>query len=138
MSEKCLALAFLGCGARAQTYATLASRLPERFQIVAAADLLPERIEKVRAFSNAPEFRAFPSGQALLSAGKIADVLVIATQDNDHFEPCRQALALGYDVLLEKPIATRVEQVLAIEQLALKHGRRVMVCFVLRFAAGPR
>ncbi len=135
MNEKRLALALLGCGARAQTYAALASRQPERFHIVAGADPLPERIEKVRVFSSAPEFRAFPSGQALLSAGKIADVLVIATQDNDHFEPCRQALALGYDVLLEKPIATRVEQVLAIEQLALKHGRRVMVCFVLRFAA---
>ena len=38
-------------------------------------------------------------------------------------------------MLLEKPIATRVEQVLEIERLAAASGRRVMVCFVLRFAA---
>jgi len=44
-------------------------------------------------------------------------------------------LELGCDVLLEKPIATHVGQVLEIERLANKTGRRVMVCFVLRFAA---
>lgn len=135
MATTRLRLAFLGCGARAQTYAGLAARQPERLEISAGADLLPERIEKVRAFSRASQFHSFASGQSLLSAGKIADVLVIATQDNDHYEPCCRALALGYDVLLEKPIATRADQVLEIERLARKHGRRVMVCFVLRFAA---
>ena len=45
------------------------------------------------------------------------------------------ALRLGYNVLLEKPISTRVEQVLEIERLARQTDRRVMVCFVLRFAA---
>lgn len=128
-------LACLGCGARAQTYSALAAKHPDKFRIVAGADLVPERVEKVRSLSGNPGFRAFPSGEALLAAGKISDVLVIATQDSDHYEPCRRALELGYDVLLEKPIATRLDQVLDIEQAALKRGRRVMVCFVLRFAA---
>ena len=61
--------------------------------------------------------------------------MIIATQDNSHFEHCRGALQLGYDILLEKPIATSAEQVLEIERLARQAGRRVMVCFVLRFAA---
>jgi predicted dehydrogenase len=130
-----LKLACLGCGARAQTYASLAARHPDKFQIVAGADLLPERVAKIRQLSGNADFRAFQNGQALLTAGKLSDVLIIATQDNDHYEPCRRALELGYDILLEKPIATRVEQVLAIEGLAAKQGRRVMVCFVLRFAA---
>jgi predicted dehydrogenase len=59
----------------------------------------------------------------------------VATQDNLHYKHCRGALEAGYDVLLEKPIATRIEQVLEIEELAKRAGRRVMVCFVLRFAA---
>lgn len=133
--SKPLKLACIGCGARAQTYTTLAARFPERFKIVAGADPVPARVEKIRRISQNPDFRAYPQAKALLSAGKIADVLIIATQDSYHYESCRPALELGYDILLEKPIATRVDQVLDIERLALRLSRRVMVCFVLRFAA---
>jgi predicted dehydrogenase len=130
-----LRLACIGCGARAQTYTQLAARRPDRFEIVAGADPVPERVEKVRRTSGRADFRGFASAEALLSAGKLADVLIVATQDNSHYEFCRGALQVGYDVLLEKPIATRVDQVLEIERLAKEANRRVMVCFVLRFAA---
>jgi len=130
-----LRLACIGCGARAQTYTGLAARRPDRFQIVAGADPVPERVEKVRRISGNPDFRGFASADALLAAGKLADVMIVATQDNFHHAHCTGALRLGYDVLLEKPISTRVEQVLEIEQLARQANRRVMVCFVLRFAA---
>jgi predicted dehydrogenase len=133
--NKPLKLACIGCGARAQTYATLAMRRPDRFEIVAGADPVPARVEKLRQISGRPDFRGFGSAEALLAAGKLADVMIVATQDNDHFAHCTGALQLGYDVLLEKPIATRVDQVLAIERLARQVNRRVMVCFVLRFAA---
>ncbi len=133
--KKPLRLAFIGCGARAQTYAQLAARRPDRFEIVAAANPRAERVEKLRRISANPDFRGFANAEALLSAGKLADVIIIATPDDYHYEPCRRALELGYDVLLEKPIATRVEEVLDIERRALRARRRVMVCFVLRFAA---
>ncbi len=133
--RKPLKLACIGCGARAQTYTQLAARHPERFQIVAGADPVPERVEKIRRTSGNPAFQGFPGAEAILSAGKLADVMIVATQDNFHFDPCQGALRLGYDVLLEKPIATRLEQVLETERLARQVGRRVMVCFVLRFAA---
>ncbi len=130
-----LKLACIGCGARAQTYTRLAARRPDRYQIVAGADPVPERVEKIRRSSGHPEFRGFAGAEALLAAGKLADVMIVATQDDLHYEHCRGALDLGYDVLLEKPISTRVDQVLEIERLARRGGRRVMVCFVLRFAA---
>ena len=133
--QKPLKLACIGCGARAQTYTQLAARHPDRFQIVAGADPVPERVEKIRRASGNPAFQGFPGGEAILSAGKLADVMIVATQDNFHFDHCQGALRLGYDVLLEKPIATRLEQVLETERLARQVGRRVMVCFVLRFAA---
>jgi predicted dehydrogenase len=130
-----LKLACLGCGARAQTYTQLAARHPDRFQIVAGADPVPARVEKIRRISGHAEFRGFASAEDLLAAPKLADVLIVATQDNAHFENCRGALRLGYDVLLEKPIATTAAQVLEIERLAQAANKRVMVCFVLRFAA---
>jgi len=130
-----LKLACIGCGARAQTYTQLAARYPDQFQIVAGADPVAERVEKIRRTSANPQFRGFPSAEAILAAGKLADVMIIATQDNWHFENCRGALQLGYDVLLEKPISTTAAQVLEIERLAKAANKRVMVCFVLRFAA---
>ncbi len=134
-SVRPLKLACIGCGARAQTYSQLVVRHPERFEIVAGADPVPERVEKIRRFSGRSDFQAFASAEALLAAGKLADVVIGATQDNYHFEHCRGALTQGYNVLLEKPIATRLEHVLEIERLAASAQRRVMVCFVLRFAA---
>ncbi len=130
-----LRLAFIGCGARAQTYATLAARRPDRYEIVAGADPVPERLEKVRALSGRAGFREFSDAESLLAAGKLGDLAVVATQDNDHYRCCTGALRTGYNVLLEKPIATRVEQVMEIERLARQANRRVLVCFVLRFAA---
>jgi predicted dehydrogenase len=134
-TPKPLKIACIGCGARAQTYAELAVRRPDRFEIVAAADPVPQRVEKMRRISGRADFRGFPTAGELLAVGKIADVMIVATQDNDHYEHCRSALEKGYDVLLEKPIATRAAEVLDIECLAERAGRRVMVCFVLRFAA---
>ena len=133
-NSKPLKIACLGCGGQAQTYAQLATRRPDRFQIVAGADPVAQRVEKISRISGRADFRGF-GGQELLAAGKIADLAIVATQDNDHFEHCRGALGAGYDVLLEKPIATRLPQVLEIQRLAARTGRRVMVCFVLRFAA---
>jgi len=130
-----LTLACIGCGARATTYATLAARRPDRFQFVAGADPVPERVERIRTLSQHPAFRAFRSAEELLAAGKIADVVIVATQDGFHHEHCKRALGLGYNVLLEKPISTTADQVLEIERLARAANRRVMVCFVLRFAA---
>jgi predicted dehydrogenase len=130
-----LKLACIGCGARAQTYTQLAARRPEQFLIVAGADPVPERVEKIRRTAVNGSFRGFPSAEAILAAGKLADLMIVATQDNSHFEHCRGALRLGYDVLLEKPIATSAAQVLEIQRLARLANKRVMVCFVLRFAA---
>lgn len=130
-----LKLACIGCGARAQTYTSLAAKRPDLFQIVAGADPVPERVEKIRRISGRADFQGFASAAALLAMGRIADVMIVATQDNAHYGNCKDALRLGYDILLEKPISTAAAQVLEIEQLARQANKRVMVCFVLRFAA---
>jgi predicted dehydrogenase len=134
-TSKPLRIACIGCGARAQTYATLVAQRPDEFQIVAGADPVGARVEKLRQISGRADFRSFADAESILAAGKIADLMIVATQDNDHFRHCRGALLAGYHVLLEKPISTSIEQVLEIEALARRAERRVMVCFVLRFAA---
>ena len=127
-----LTIACAGCGSRGRTYLTLAAEM-NSFEIVAGADPVPDRVGYVKKISNNPAFRSFTTASELLSEPRLADVLLVATQDADHFHTCMAALDKGYDILVEKPIATCIEHVLQIEKKATELGRRVMVCHVLRY-----
>lgn len=128
-----LTIAVIGCGARGLTYAGLVARQPQHFRIVAGADPVAGRVERLRSVAAQSDFQAFATDTELLAAGRLADVAIIATQDSGHFAACQQALALGYDVLLEKPIAPHLDQVLALAEAADRHRRCVLVCHVLRY-----
>ena len=84
-------------------------------------------MERIRLTSGNAEFRGFTRTEALLSVGKLADAMIVATQDNSHYENCRGALRVGYDVLLEKPISTTAAQVLEIGRLA-QHAQPAAGC----------
>lgn len=136
MSMRKLKLAGIGCGGRTRTYCSLAAEyFSDRFEIVAAADPKPERAEWLRRYAENPEtFRVFESDAALLAEEKLADVVIIGTQDSFHVKPCIEAMRKGYDVLLEKPVSPNPAEVIELECEAVKLGRRVMVCHVLRYS----
>ena len=75
----------------------------------------------------------FENAVELLAEPKLADVAVVTTQDKDHFEHACLAIHKGYDILLEKPAAATVDEVLEINRLAKKYRRKVVLCFVLRY-----
>ncbi|HPH53832.1 MAG TPA: Gfo/Idh/MocA family oxidoreductase [Bacteroidales bacterium] len=81
-----------------------------------------------------PKENAFVGFKELLEQPKLADVVVIATPDDLHYEPCMKALELGYDVLLEKPIAQTERECRDILRQTEKYNRVVAVCHVLRYA----
>jgi predicted dehydrogenase len=128
-----LRLAICGCGARGRTYARLAAQRPDRYALAAGADLVPARVEAVRALAGPGDFRGFPSAEALLATPRLADVLVVSTQDADHLDHALRGLALGYHLLLEKPAATRPDDLRALADAAARARRRVLVCYVLRY-----
>ena len=109
--SKPLSLVGIGCGHRTLTYCEIAAQQPHRYRVVAGADPQTERLERMRELSRNPEFRGFADADALFAAGKIGDVAVIGTQDAYHVQPATRAMELGYDVLLEKPVATDPRQV---------------------------
>lgn len=131
-----LTVAALGCGARTQTYVSLMARYyPHQFSLVAAADPQAERAGAIQQLAGTPRgFRSFGSFQELLAEERLADMAIIGTQDADHHEAALAAMEKGYDLLLEKPVATTREDVLSLADTAERRGRRVMVCHVLRFA----
>jgi len=130
---KKLRLAGIGCGARVQLYMKLATSMPNYYEVTAAADPVRERVEKIAELAANPQFRTFDSADALLAEDKLADVVMIGTQDNYHFEPCKKALEKGYDILLEKPIATSMEEIVELHNISTKLNRKVAVCYVLRY-----
>ena len=125
-------LALLGAGQRGSIYAQYAfAELGH--QIVAVADIDPgKRDVAARKFSIAPEM-VFSDAQSFFAAGKLADALILATMDQDHYGQTMQALELGYDILLEKPISPDPVECLQIQKAAHEHGRKIVVCHVLRY-----
>lgn len=128
-----LQIAILGCGSRGRTYAGIAASMGARYQITAAADPVAQRCEAVANSVTSGNIRKFSSAEELFAAGRLADVLIIATQDADHFEHACTALRAGYDVLLEKPASETLDRCEALDALARTLGRRIGLCFVLRY-----
>lgn len=130
---KKLKLACIGCGSRGRTYLGLAAKMNEYYEVAAAAEPSPERLEYIRKISNNPDFQGFKNDEEILAQPKLADLMIIATQDSMHVKHALAALEKGYDILVEKPIATNIEDVLKIEKRADELGRKVLVCHVLRY-----
>ncbi|MEN9360477.1 MAG: hypothetical protein RL095_2012 [Verrucomicrobiota bacterium] len=127
-----LAIAIAGCGSRGRTYASLAAKMPERFRLAAAADPVNTRIDAVRSMTS-DQVLGFSSAEEMLGMPKLADIMVVSTQDTQHFLHCQAALERGYDILLEKPISPEAAHVEALLEQAQRLGRRIVVCHVLRY-----
>ena len=124
----------IGAGSRGSVYASYSGQYPKALKIVGVADINAVRREQMaQEYNIAPEHR-FSDWAEVFRLPKFADAVIIATPDNLHYKPCMQALAAGYDVLLEKPIAQTAKECTDILHQARKYGRLVGVCHVLRYA----
>ena len=128
-----LTLSMVGCGNRCTVYSKLAAGMKDKYLLVAAADPNPVRVNRIKELSGNPDFKAFSSDKELFECERLSDVVIIGTQDQYHYEPCVRALEKGYDVLLEKPIAPSVKEIIELRTLAEKLGRKLQVCYVLRY-----
>ncbi|SJZ43380.1 Gfo/Idh/MocA family protein [Anaerorhabdus furcosa] len=102
-------------------------------KFVAVADLIPGRVESFKKEYHIPDKMCFESGEELLKQGKLADAVIIATMDQDHYAQTIEAIKLGYDILLEKPISPNLKECLEIEKLAKEYNTKIIVCHVLRY-----
>lgn len=124
------------CGAGGRgfyAYGPYATQHPDELRFVAVAEPSPERRARFAEAHGIPPERRFASWEALLAAGKIADACFNMTQDQMHLPSTLAALAAGYDVLLEKPMASRLADNVALVQAAERGGRLMQICHVLRY-----
>ena len=125
-------LALIGAGQRGMTYSEYA-HFKKGIEIVAVAEL-DEKKRKIAAekFSISEE-RQYTSAEELFKAGKLCEAVIISTMDKEHFQHAMEALACGYDILLEKPISPDPKECLRICEEAETRGRKITVCHVLRY-----
>lgn len=62
------------------------------------------------------------------------DTIVIATTDQEHFDITMKALDYDVDILLEKPISPKVDEVFKIAEKARNRDNILMICHVMRYA----
>lgn len=132
--SKPVTVCVIGAGNRGRLYARYAERYPETMKVVGVSDINPERAKAMaQKHGIAPEY-VMGHYNEVFTKPKFADVLVISTPDDRHYEPCMKGLEMGYDILLEKPAAQTEKECKDILAQTRKYGRIVAICHVLRYA----
>lgn len=131
---KQLKVAIAGLGNRGKdVYAAAAKSFPDKMKIVAIADIDPAKVAETAREYQVPEEACFASAEDMLAQDKLADVMVIATQDRQHVKHAIPALRKGYHLLMEKPISPVPEECGRLVKAAKEYDRQVVICHVLRY-----
>jgi len=128
-------LLVLGAGGRGSTYADYLLQHPEEGVVVGVAELDAARRQAFAERHQLNPGQVFADWRDALATPRFADAAVIATQDRMHVEPVEAAAALGYHLLLEKPMAPDEAGCRRIVAAAERHGVMLGVCHVLRYTA---
>jgi len=115
------------------SYAPYALENPQELKFVAVAE--PDILRR-RQFQQQHQIQdemCFEGWEQLLDKPKLADAVLIATQDRMHYKPAIRAFDTGYHVLLEKPMSVDPVECIKMGEHAKKKDRIFLICHVLRF-----
>jgi predicted dehydrogenase len=98
------------------------------------AEPIAIRNERYTRKHDIPDENRFNTWEDVFKRPKFADAIIITMPDNLHYVPCMTALEMGYDVLLEKPMAQTAQQCRDILAKTRQTGRIVAICHVLRYS----
>lgn len=132
---KKITVAIIGAGARGMhAYAPYFKQHEELGQVVAVAEPHDIRRDICVKEHNIDSKNVFKIWEDLLEKDKLADAIIIANNDESHYEPTKMALEKGYHVLLEKPMSNKLEDIVKLGELAKQYPNQVfMICHVLRY-----
>ncbi|HTK10261.1 MAG TPA: Gfo/Idh/MocA family oxidoreductase [Ktedonobacteraceae bacterium] len=128
-------VAIVGTGGIAQSHMRALGEAKERTEVVAAVDVLPDRVEAFSAQHGIPRFY---TDVAEMLEKERPDLVHIATPPNSHYDLIIQCLQAGAWVLCEKPLCTslaELDHILAVEKQTGKYCSSV---FQWRFGSGSQ
>lgn len=103
------------------------------FKITGVVEPDTQKREQFRDAYAIEENMCFADYKELFSKGRLADAVLICTQDRMHMEPTLLAKKCGYHILLEKPIAPTLREVKRLEKEFRGYDKVFMTGFVLRY-----
>lgn len=122
--------AIIGLGGRGLTYAHFIKYYGSEITSVCDVDISKREVAKEYGV----KYRDFFTDESEFFKKKRADALVVSTLDPLHYRQVLKALDLGYDILLEKPIAVSLKECKEIAKKTNNLKRKVVVCHVLRYS----
>lgn len=130
---KQIKVVLVGAGNRADVYASLALKKPEKMKVVGIVDPDVIRRDIMKKKYDVDEEYCFDSVEEFVQRDKFADAVINGTLDNQHVVTSIPILEKGYDLLLEKPFCVNEEELWQLKEAADKSGCKVMICHVLRY-----
>ena len=131
--RKPVTLAIVGAGMRGEAYSRYALQNPTLAKVVAVAEPRQLQREEMAQKHGIPKEQVFCSWESFATAPRLADAVIIATQDRMHLGPMLALAPKGYAVLMEKPMSTTLADCEAIVACAKKQGSIFAVCHVLLY-----
>jgi len=102
-------------------------------KIVGVVEPDRQKREQFKSRYNVEESMCFEDYVEFFKRGRLADAVIICTQDRMHTEPTLLAKKCGYHILLEKPIAPTLREVKLLEKEFSDYDKIFMTGFVLRY-----
>jgi predicted dehydrogenase len=125
----------IGAGNRGwRVYGEYAVAHPAELRFVAVVEPDDGRRQQFAERHGLPLESQYRSWEELASRPPLAEAAINATLDRTHHRSTLALLAAGYEVLLEKPIATTPQECLELAQAAERFGRGLQISHVLRYA----
>lgn len=133
MCAKKVTVLVVGAGARGEIYSRYALEHPDRMQVVAVAEPRDSYRQQFVEQHQIADSHVFTDWHDAAQRPRMADVVLICTQDNMHKAPAVAFAGLGYHILLEKPIAPTPEDCEAIIDAVKRNNVLLAVAHVLRY-----
>jgi len=127
-------LLVIGAGQRGQCYADYARLHPDQARVAGVAEPRDAYRARLAQTHQVPLGSVAADWRDLLRPG-LADAVIIATPDALHTEPAIAFAGLGYDILLEKPMARTARECEQIVQAVRASGVIFAVAHVLRYGS---
>lgn len=126
-------LAVIGAGSRGSGYARFATQHPDLARVVAVAEPRAAWRQRLATQHEIPPEQVFTDWQDAAAADKLADAVLICTQDAMHVAPAVAFARAGYHILLEKPMATSADGCRQIVAAVRAAGVHFAVAHVSRY-----
>ena len=131
--SKQISVVLLGAGNRANVYASVSLKHPEKLKVVGIVDPDPIRTKIIRDRYNVPEENCFTDVSEFIKRDKFADAVINGTMEHLHVPTSIPVLEKGYDLLLEKPFAVNHDEMEELCRVAKKCNSKVVIGHVLRY-----